>query len=344
MRGGEKVLEALCLLFPQADLFTLVHHRGSVSATIESRRITTSFVQRLPGAHDAVSHLPPALPRRHRAVRPRRLRPGDQLQPLRRQVGGRAGPRLAHLLLPFADAVCLGSVRRVLRAGARGAHGEPLGATGRCWPAWPGGTPPPPAACTVSWPTRRYVAGRIRRYYDRESVVVYPPIDTDFFLPSDVWSRRPSARRFRARALQAGRPRHRRVRTGRRARCASSATGPTARGSSARAGPAVTFLGRLSDDRVRDEYQQARATILAGEEDFGMVPVEAQACGRPVVALARGGALETVQDGDTGLLFDEPTAESLADGHHATRPAYVLDGPASRARRSVFAPAPSGCI
>ena len=79
-----------------------------------------------------------------------------------------------------------------------------------------------------------------------------------------------------------------------------------------RAGPLVSFLGRQTDERVRDEYQQARATILAGEEDFGMVPVEAQACGRPVVALARGGALETVHDADTGLLFDEPTPESLA--------------------------------
>jgi glycosyltransferase involved in cell wall biosynthesis len=78
------------------------------------------------------------------------------------------------------------------------------------------------------------------------------------------------------------------------------------------AGPSVTFLGHRSDAEVRDEYQRARAVILAGEEDFGMVPVEAQACGRPVVALARGGALETVGDGDTGLLFHEPTATSLA--------------------------------
>jgi glycosyltransferase involved in cell wall biosynthesis len=74
----------------------------------------------------------------------------------------------------------------------------------------------------------------------------------------------------------------------------------------------VTFLGQLPDAGVREEYQQARATILAGEEDFGMVPVEAQACGRPVIALARGGALETVQDAGTGLLFAEPTPGSLA--------------------------------
>jgi glycosyltransferase involved in cell wall biosynthesis len=79
-----------------------------------------------------------------------------------------------------------------------------------------------------------------------------------------------------------------------------------------RAGAGVTFLGHQTDEAVREQYQQARATILAGEEDFGMVPVEAQACGRPAIALARGGALETVTDGDTGLLFDEPTPASLA--------------------------------
>jgi glycosyltransferase involved in cell wall biosynthesis len=79
------------------------------------------------------------------------------------------------------------------------------------------------------------------------------------------------------------------------------------------AGPSVVFLGHRSDAEVRDEYQRARAVVLAGEEDFGMVPVEAQACGRPVVALARGGALETVKNGQTGLLFPEPTAASLAE-------------------------------
>jgi glycosyltransferase involved in cell wall biosynthesis len=74
----------------------------------------------------------------------------------------------------------------------------------------------------------------------------------------------------------------------------------------------VTFLGRRPDGEIRDEYRRAAAVLLPGEEDCGIVPVEAQACGRPVVALARGGALETVVDGETGVLFDEPSAGSLA--------------------------------
>jgi glycosyltransferase involved in cell wall biosynthesis len=74
----------------------------------------------------------------------------------------------------------------------------------------------------------------------------------------------------------------------------------------------VEFLGRLTDEQIRDEYRRATAVLLPGEEDFGIVPVEAQACGTPVVALARGGALETVRNDDTGVLFREPTVDSMA--------------------------------
>jgi glycosyltransferase involved in cell wall biosynthesis len=74
----------------------------------------------------------------------------------------------------------------------------------------------------------------------------------------------------------------------------------------------VTFLGRLTDEQIREEYRSAQAVLLPGEEDFGIVPVEAQACGTPVVAVGRGGALETVVDGETGVLFPELTVDSMA--------------------------------
>jgi glycosyltransferase involved in cell wall biosynthesis len=80
------------------------------------------------------------------------------------------------------------------------------------------------------------------------------------------------------------------------------------------AGPDTQFLGRRSDWEVRELYQRAAVALLPGEEDFGIVPLEAQACGRPVVALGRGGALETVVQDETGILVDEPTAEAFADG------------------------------
>jgi glycosyltransferase involved in cell wall biosynthesis len=88
--------------------------------------------------------------------------------------------------------------------------------------------------------------------------------------------------------------------------------GPDRRRLEAAGGQDVTFLGRLTDEQIRTEYQAARAVLLPGEEDFGIVPVEAQACGTPVVALAAGGALETVVDGETGALFSDGTAEAMA--------------------------------
>jgi glycosyltransferase involved in cell wall biosynthesis len=77
--------------------------------------------------------------------------------------------------------------------------------------------------------------------------------------------------------------------------------------------PGVEFLGRVPDRDVRSLYQRAAVVVLPGEEDFGIVPLEAQACGRPVVALGRGGAVETVVPEVTGLLVDDPSAEAFAD-------------------------------
>jgi glycosyltransferase involved in cell wall biosynthesis len=79
------------------------------------------------------------------------------------------------------------------------------------------------------------------------------------------------------------------------------------------AGPNVEFLGRLPDDSILELYRRCRLLVFPGEEDFGIVPVEAQACGRPVVALAAGGALETVKNGVSGILFKEQTEASLLD-------------------------------
>jgi glycosyltransferase involved in cell wall biosynthesis len=161
----------------------------------------------------------------------------------------------------------------------------------------------------------QHVAGRIRRYYNRLATIVHPPVDTAFYQPADV-SREPhflivsalvpykrlelaidACARVGATLRLVGDGPDR----GRLERLAAT----TARG-------AVTFLGQLTDAEIRDEYRRAQAVLLPGEEDFGIVPVEAQACGTPVVALARGGATETVIDGETGVLFDHATGPSLA--------------------------------
>jgi glycosyltransferase involved in cell wall biosynthesis len=156
----------------------------------------------------------------------------------------------------------------------------------------------------------RHVAGRIARYYNRTASVVYPPVDTTFYCPAAV---SPESHFLIVSALVP----YKRIdlaiegcrRAGARLRIVGD--GPERQRLEHLAGSDVTFLGALPDEAVRDEYRRALALLLPGEEDFGIAPVEAQACGRPVVALARGGAVETVVDGETGVLFHELTVESI---------------------------------
>ena len=156
-----------------------------------------------------------------------------------------------------------------------------------------------------------HVAARIRRYYNREATIVYPPVDTVFFHPARI---SPESHFLIVSALVP----YKRIdlaiaaceRIGARLRIVGE--GPERQRLAQQAGPGTTLLGWQSNEEIRDEYRRAAAVILPGEEDFGIVPIEAQACGRPVVALGRGGALETVRDGDTGILFAEPTVDALA--------------------------------
>jgi glycosyltransferase involved in cell wall biosynthesis len=140
---------------------------------------------------------------------------------------------------------------------------------------------------------------------------VYPPVDTVFYHPAAVTPKRhflivsalvPYKRIDLAIAAC--------ERIGAPLRIAGD--GPERTRLERAAGAHVEFLGRLTDEELRDEYRHAAAVLMPGEEDFGIVPVEAQACGTPVVALARGGALETVKNEDTGVLFADATVEAMA--------------------------------
>ncbi len=148
MRGGEKALEVFCEIFPAADLFTLVYLPGTTSPIIERRIGETLGDPVAADGGQALSPIPAALPDRRRAVRSRRLRPGDQHEPLRGEVGGRHRPGAASVLLPDTDALRVGSVRRVFRARSRRANSATW-CCGRCWRAWRGGTAPPKAVYTA---------------------------------------------------------------------------------------------------------------------------------------------------------------------------------------------------
>lgn len=157
----------------------------------------------------------------------------------------------------------------------------------------------------------RNVANRIRKHYGRESIVVNPPIDVEFFVPGNeegdfylVVSRLVKYKRIDL-AVEA---------------CNKLGRKLVVIGGGAEldhlkkiAGPTVKIMGRQSDDVIKDYYQKCKAFLFPGEEDFGMTPLEAQACGRPVIAYGKGGALETVIESKTGTFFYENSVESMAD-------------------------------
>jgi glycosyltransferase involved in cell wall biosynthesis len=158
----------------------------------------------------------------------------------------------------------------------------------------------------------RHVAGRIRRYYGREAEVIPPPVDTDFFTPADgnghaggfdlVISALAPYKRLDL-VLEAYRG------TGRPIKIVGF--GPEEDRLRAQAPAEAEFLGKVADTVLRDLYRRCRAVLMPGVEDFGIVPLEAMACGKPAVAFAEGGGAETVVHGETGVLFHEQTARAL---------------------------------
>lgn len=310
MRGGEKVLEILCELYPRADIFTLFHQRGSVSPAIEGHRIETSFVQWLPRAR---AHYRRYLPLFPFAIEQFDLDPYDLVVSSSHCAAKAVVPagRARHLCY------CHSPMRyawdqfdayfgpaRVGPVASRWFYRPMLARLAR-WDAATAGRVHRFVA------NSRHVAGRIRRYYNRDATIVYPPVDTVFYHPDDTT---PASHFLIVSALVP----YKRIELAMSA-CEKVGAGlrivgdgPDRRVLERRAGRHVAFLGRLTDEEIREEYRRALAVLLPGEEDFGIVPVEAQACGRPVVALGRGGALETVVDGETGVLFDEPRVDVLA--------------------------------
>ncbi|HXE80668.1 MAG TPA: glycosyltransferase [Vicinamibacterales bacterium] len=311
MRGGERALEALCELFPSADLYTLLHVPGSVSRTIERHAPRTSFVQNLPRAARWYRYYLPLFPR---AIERFDFTGYDLVISTSHCVAKSAitRPPTRHLCYCFTPMryawdqfdQYFGKARlgRIPSAAARMMM--------RRLARWD--------AATASRANRyvaisHYVASRIRRYYNRSADVVYPPVDTTFFHPD---GRKPGRHFLIVSALVPYKRIDAAIEAARLAGVDLTIVGdgPDRRRLEAVAGPHVTFLGRRPDDEVRESYRSALALVLPGEEDFGIAPLEAQACGRPVVALARGGALETVVPNRTGVLVEEDTPAALAEG------------------------------
>ena len=310
MRGGEKALEPICRALPDADLFTLVHVPGAVSQTIEARRVHTSLIQQLPMVRRYYRQYLPLFPL---AIEQFDFSGFDLVVSFSHCVAKSVitptgVPHLCYCFTPMRYAwdqfdAYFGPDR----------IGRPASALLRPImnriARWDAATSDRPSRYLA---ISQYVAGRIRRYYNREATVVYPPVDTDFYRPDAT---APGRHFLIVSALVPYKRIELAIDACRRlgAPLRIIGDGPERPALERYANGSARFLGRLPDDEVRRQYREAAAVILPGEEDFGIVPVEAQACGRPVVALGRGGALETVLDGVTGVLAADLTADAMAD-------------------------------
>jgi glycosyltransferase involved in cell wall biosynthesis len=314
MRGGEKVLEALCERYPNAEVFTLLHVRGSVSATIERAPIHHSLLQYLPGVRRYYRECLPLFPV---------LVEQFDLERFDLVISSSHCVAKSVIVRPEAVHVCYCHTPMRYAWDQFDAYFGPerLGRVGSA-------VARPVLAALARWDratagrvhryvtNSQHVARRIGRYYNREASVVYPPVDTDFFKPDAsvpvdklgclIVSALVPYKRIEI-AIDAchlaGVP---------LAVVGSGPDRPRLERLAAQSSADVTFLGRLHDDQVRDQYNRAALVLMPGEEDFGIVPVEAQACGRPVIALGRGGACETIVPGETGILVDEPTPVAFA--------------------------------
>ncbi len=312
MRGGERVLEVLCELFPDADLYTLLHVKNRLSPLIEGMKIKTSFVQKFPMVSRHYRYYLSVFPS---AIEHFDLRGYDLIISSSHCV--------AKGILPMPDtlhlAYCHTPMRYVWdmqfeyfhRSGGwfRNLLVSSMANYLRIWDV------------TSSQRVDEFIANsnfvrrRIKRYYGRESTVIYPPVKCDYFQPAvdskegDYFLMVTALAPYKRvdLAIEAfnrlGKP------------LLIVGDGQEMNRLKEKAKKNVEFLGWQGDEKVRDYYRGCKALVFPGKEDFGITPVEAQACGKPVIAYGKGGVLETVrpypEERPTGIFFEEPTADSL---------------------------------
>jgi glycosyltransferase involved in cell wall biosynthesis len=291
MRGGEKCLEVFCRLYPDADLFTLLHLPNKVSSVIESHPIHTSFIQSLPLAETKYRYYLPLMPF---AIEQFDFSGYDLILSSSHCVakGVKPGPNGLHICY------CHTPMRYIWdqfdQYFGREFSGKVPAIVMQILRPW-----------LQRWDVRtsgrvnhfiansRHVQARIRKYYHREAAVIHPPVDTEMFAPSSdeiedyflIVSAFAPYKRVDL-AVEAfnelGYP------------FVVIGSGQEAGSLRKVAGPNIRFEGWLDNTAIRSHYARCRAFVFCGEEDFGITLLEAQAMGRPVIALGRGGALETV--------------------------------------------------
>jgi glycosyltransferase involved in cell wall biosynthesis len=338
--GGERVISALLDLFPQADLFALVANE-EVTARFAPRRVTTSFLQRLPGSRRYHRYMLPLYPF---ALEQFDLRGYDLV------ISSESGP--AKGVITSTDTLHISYCHSPMRYIWDQYHGYTNGRdmSGlarlvfkavahyvRIWDL--------ASASRVDYfiANSNNTKARIRKFYRRGAPVIHPPVDVtaghiansfgDYYL---AVSRLVDYKRIDL-AVEACNRLQRPLRV--------VGAGPQFRRLKELAGPTVEFLGQLTDAQKNEQYAHCRALLFPGEEDFGIVPVEAHSFGRPVIAYGRAGALETIQgpfvdeavidSSCNGILFAEQTTDSVVNAIHAFEASEQAFSPATIARSAV---------
>ncbi|HVW19306.1 MAG TPA: glycosyltransferase [Solirubrobacteraceae bacterium] len=320
VRGAERVFIALCDLFPDADLFTAVYDEEGTEGRFAHRNVRTSFLQRLRPTARSFRGLLPLYPY---AIEALDLRGYDLVVS--------SSSAWAHGVIPDERArhVCYchnpfryaWNARDETLAGHGALARAGLRAIFQRWRQWDWIAAQRVDAYVANSETTRR---RIRRYFTREAEIVYPPVETGRFALTP-----PPAGAGDFHLVLSELMPHKRIDLAVRAftrlrlPLVVVGNGPEARALRRIAGPTVRFEGRVSDARAAELLARCRALVVTATEEFGIAAVEAQAAGRPVIALADGGARETVLDGETGVFYDAPSIEALCDAVTRFDPAAV---------------------
>jgi glycosyltransferase involved in cell wall biosynthesis len=325
MRGGERCLEVFCELFPNADLYTLIHRRGTVSPTIERMAIHTSILQHIPLAKTHYRHLLPILPL---AIKQFGMTDYDLILSSSHAVvkGVRRSGSPLHVCYCFTPMRYIWDQSHIYfpRERFSPVAWALLQALFRYLRAWDVKSS---SGVDEFVAISNHIAAKIQAYYNRKAHVISPPVDCGFFTPKSSLQQHDSSFYLIVSALVP----YKRVDIGveafnrLRLPLVVIGVGPERSRLERRASSYITFLGWQPDAMVRDYYRRCEALIFPGEEDFGIVPLEAQACGKPVIAFGKGGALETViplngtspeatsSRPPTGVFFYDPTVEALCE-------------------------------
>lgn len=307
--GAERVVDEILKIYPGADIFTLVHDKKKMRGHFSAANIRTSFVQKIPFATRLYTKFLSLMPKAFESfdLSQYDLVIASSSSCAKGVIVPPETPFVAYIHTPMRYAWDLyfdyykrsGELTRIFMK----AQMPKI----RLWD-FISSQRIDSIICNSS-----YIARRVKRFWNRESKVIFPPVGTDRLFPNGkpaedfyvVFSRLVAYKRIDIAIDACGALKKKLVVIG-----SGNEEKKLKKLAETYPGAKIEFTGRISDDEVRDYLQRCRALIFCAEEDFGIIPVEAQACGRPVIAYKKGGAMETVVEGESGVFFEEQNAES----------------------------------